>query len=364
MKLKIKINAKTFLTVCLVFCLAFVSCTATRSSFKQVKHESDILKIIYYGTLAGNSHNTQPWKVKIIDDKTIEIYADFSRKLEVVDETSRGLYISLGAFIENCVLSAGALGYHADVKYSSEFSGDHMAASITVKKADHTDFDLADISARATLRTPFKTEPVSKSDLSFLIGSDQESVLFIKADSENGKYISQQNLLAYTQQSRDTRAKEELAGWIRFANSDVKKHRDGLTTAGMGIKGFSALFVRNFFSPEDSKSDSFVEAGIKKAEVQLSNQAGWIVIKQPGSTPTDWMEAGRVYQRVHLKCRSCMIGFHPFNAVLEENNYEREFNKKIRINGTVHLLARIGYVDSYPKPVSVRRTVEDILVSD
>jgi len=214
------------------------------------------------------------------------------------------------------------------------------------------------------LRNPFKTDPISKKDLTYLIDHDNDTILFFEAESEMGKYISQQNLLAYTQQSHDTRAKEELASWIRFANSDVKKYRDGLTTAGMGIKGFSALFVRNFFSPEDSKSDSFVEAGIKKAEDQLSNHAGWIAIKQPGSTPIDWMEAGRVYQRVHLKCRSRMIGFHPFNAVIEENNYERKFIKKINIKGKVHLLARIGYVDSYPEPVSVRRTVNDILIEE
>jgi hypothetical protein len=40
-------------------------------------------------------------------------------------------------------------------------------------------------------------------------------------------------------------AQQELVEWVRLSNEDAKLKRDGLTPAGMEIRGFSGWFVRS-----------------------------------------------------------------------------------------------------------------------
>jgi len=149
-----------------------------------------------------------------------------------------------------------------------------------------------------------------------------------------------------------------LASWIRFSNKDVKEKQDGLTTSGMGIKGIGGFMVRNFFNPEYSKKESFVNQGIDKTKLQVENCGGWIVITQPSENIESWINTGRLYQAMHLKCRKMNIGFHPMNQIIEEIGFENEANTLFGIGERIAFIARIGYIDKYPEPVSVRRPVE------
>lgn len=148
---------------------------------------------------------------------------------------------------------------------------------------------------------------------------------------------------------------------MRFSNSDVEKHRDGLTTSGMGITGLGGFFVRNFYKPEDSMKDSFTKTGIEKTKEQVENCGGWIVITQSEDTPYKWINTGRLYQRMNLLCRDLMIGMHPMNQMIEEENFEKKANEHLSLHGVIQFVARIGYVDSYPPANSVRRPVTDII---
>src|ERR687891_523520 len=45
--------------------------------------------LLRYAILAPSGHNTQPWLFKIVGNNTIEIYADRSRALPLVDPDDR-----------------------------------------------------------------------------------------------------------------------------------------------------------------------------------------------------------------------------------------------------------------------------------
>ncbi|MBN2396353.1 MAG: hypothetical protein JXC36_07825 [Candidatus Atribacteria bacterium] len=82
-----------------------------------------------------------------------------------------------------------------------------------------------------------------------------------------------------------------------------KEKQDGLTTSGIGMKGIGGFIVRNFFKPEDSKKESFVTKGIEKTKLQVENCGGCIVITQELENIEGWINTGRLYQAMHLKCR-------------------------------------------------------------
>jgi len=320
-----------------------------------------IEQIIYYASLAGNSHNTQPWYVEIANDSLLYLKADYSRKLHIVDPDARGFFISLGAFIENLELAAGSLGYKADIEITAQHKNDSNVATIHLSKSQKSGYDLNQIKNRRTLRTPFHSTEISKDHLNKLIGNNDSEVIYFSSSSEEGKYIAEETLAAYTQQAKDDQAKQELASWMRFSNSEVEKYRDGLTTSGMGITGFGGFFVRNFYKPEDSMKDSFIKSGIEKTKEQTENCGGWILIIQNEDSPERWIKTGRLYEKLNLTCRDLMIGFHPMNQMIEEDNFEKNANKHLSLPGVIQFVSRIGYVDEYPPANSVRRSVKEII---
>ena len=138
----------------------------------------------------------------------------------------------------------------------------------------------------------------------------------------------------------------------------MKEKQDGLSTAGMGIKEFGGFVVRNFFSPDDSKKESFVVNGIKKTKLLVENCGGWLVITQKSNNIAAWINTGRLYERLNLKCRKLGLGFHPMSQTIEEQESGTESNNFLGFSGKLMFVARIGYVNDYPTPVSLRRPVE------
>src|SRR5512137_2483946 len=67
--------------------------------------EEMLVHLLKYAILAPSSHNTQPWMFNVSDDKIL-VFADQSRWLSVADPDRREMYISLGAAIENLIISA------------------------------------------------------------------------------------------------------------------------------------------------------------------------------------------------------------------------------------------------------------------
>ena len=346
----------------LIITTMLTSCIATRKNISSSNMPSgQIEQIIYYASLAGSSHNTQPWMVDILSDTLLLIRADFSRKLNVVDPTARGLYISLGAFIENLCIASDYYGYFAKVYLTANSSKDNLVAEISLTKKERVDYKISKLEQRTTLRVPFKKDDISDENIIIITGGNALNYHFFSLDSDMGKFITQKTIEAYTLQANNQDAKDELANWIRFSNKDVKSKQDGLTTSGMGINGFGGFMVSRFFKPDDSKKQTFVDTGVKKTLLQAENCGGWLIITRPNNSPEDFINTGRLYQRANIECRDLMIGFHPMNQMIEEVAYESLVNETMGLNHQIQFVARIGYVDQYPDPVSVRRPISDFV---
>ena len=58
--------------------------------------ETKLITAVEHAVLAPSSHNTQPWQFRLIEDG-LQLFADRSRALPVVDPHDRALVISCGA---------------------------------------------------------------------------------------------------------------------------------------------------------------------------------------------------------------------------------------------------------------------------
>ncbi|MDP4202193.1 MAG: hypothetical protein Q8861_05825 [Bacteroidota bacterium] len=321
----------------------------------------DMHKIIYYATLAGSSHNTQPWKVEVLGDREIRVFADTTRALNVIDPKKRELYISLGAFIENLDLAAGALGYAMEVQVLSRSERTACVAVVALERVRPSGFDLHSLVVRRTLRIPFHAADIREEEVKRILADDRQTSFFAASTAE-GRFIAKQTLSAYRQQSMNRPAQSEFARWVRFSDRDVHLRQDGITTAGMQINGIKGFVVRNFFKPVDAEKKQFVQAGIQKTEKQVGNCGGWLVLTSPDNSVASWIDIGRRYERMNIICTSLHIGFQPMNQIVEEQNFLENVQHEIGKSGKIQFVARIGYMIEIPPPVSPRRPVDSVAV--
>ncbi|MBN2396352.1 MAG: hypothetical protein JXC36_07820 [Candidatus Atribacteria bacterium] len=144
---------------------SFVSCSPYNISNMETidSDKNELYQILYYASLAGSSHNSQPWKLEVYGVDSILVFADVTRNLPVVDPTSRELYISIGAFIENLNSAASCYGYKTDIKINTLPVGSSSpVASIALSKFEEKKEDpiLNEIKLRTTLRPPFDTTSI------------------------------------------------------------------------------------------------------------------------------------------------------------------------------------------------------------
>jgi len=94
-------------------------CNAAAAAVRSVpQHAPETHDLVRYATLAANSHNTQPWRFRA-RLHGIDIEADRTRRLAVVDPDDHHLFASLGCAAENLLIAAGASDKHDAVRFES-----------------------------------------------------------------------------------------------------------------------------------------------------------------------------------------------------------------------------------------------------
>jgi hypothetical protein len=324
----------------------------------------DEKEILFLASLAPSGHNTQPWFIKYIEPYHWIIGNDKSKWLPAVDPTQRETILSIGTFIQNLEYAAGYFGYTCHWNLLAKSNQDEQVVEVNLNKIESRNpFDIAKIKNRRTVRSNFLSDELKKEDLAYLINSDSDFIHYLPTSGKESKFIDQQTIIANQLQSDRNPAQQELSDWIRFSSKDAEKYRDGLTTAGMEIEGFSGWVVRNFYNKENVMQKDFREKGIDNVKKEVSESAGWILISSKDNSVATLLETGKRMQRLFLKVREKNIAIHPMTQILEEPSTNEILNKSIGIGENIQFILRVGYLKDYPQPVSLRRPVEWFLRS-
>jgi hypothetical protein len=321
--------------------------------------KADEKEILFLASLAPSGHNTQPWFVQYLEPYHWIIGNDKSKWLPAVDPTQRETILSIGAFIQNLDYAAGDFGYVCDWNLFATTNQDEQVMEVKlIRETSKNAFDIAKIKSRRTVRSNFLSDVLKPEDLDYLVTSEPEFIHYLPATSKESQFINEQTIEANRLQSDRDPAQQELADWIRFSSQDAKKYRDGLTTAGMEITGFSGWVVRNFYGKDDVMKQDFRERGIDQIKKEVSASAGWILITSKDNTVATLLETGRRMQRLFLNVRERNIAIHPMTQILEEASTKQTLHQSIGMNETIQFILRTGYVKDYPPPVSLRRPVD------
>jgi hypothetical protein len=330
------------------------------------------IDILYLASLAPSGHNTQPWTVRIVEPQHWIIGSARQRWLPAVDPQNRELLLSLGAFLENLIIAAEAHGFTVDIGMIAKSPSDKEIVDIRLKKGQVQEFPLEMITMRRTVRNGFSDREISDDDLKYITLHNKRPYLvevmmphgfYFPNNSPEGKYLQEGTIEANRKQAFRDPAQEELANWIRWSHKDAEEYRNGLTPDSMEIGGIAGFYVRNFYDRTSVLSKSFRETTVDTVTKQVKACGGWLVVTSQDSRIETLLEYGRVFEGMLLRIRERMIAIHPMTQMLEETPARDHIAKELGLAGEIQWILRIGYLRSYPNPVSLRMPLSQFIIT-
>lgn len=311
-------------------------------------------ELVRYATLAPSSHNTQCWKFAI-EDKTITILPDMSRRTPAVDPDDHHLFVSLGCAAENLVQAALAHGLAAEARFDA--ASDAVRVSLAPTRAQATPLFKAIAQRQCTLGD-YDSQPLSTEELHLLEragNSDSARVLLLterKSMEQVLEYVVQGN----TAQLNDPAFVAELKAWIRFNGRDAARTRDGLYSASSGspsIPSWLGDLAFGLLVSPTSEADKYAR--------HIRSSAGIAIFAGMVADKAHWVDVGRCYERFALQATALGIRNAHLNQPVEVTSLRPQFAAAIGLTGQrPDLVVRFGRGPTLPS--SLRRPVQAVLV--
>ena len=321
---------------------------------------SELFKsLLQFAILAPSEHNSQPWLFRI-DRDSIELFADRTRALPVVDPHDRALTMACGAALDHLVLAARNDGWNAVVELCPDAADDDLLARVTLNDAYSPSPDekamFAAISKRRTTRTNFQRktlpEDVRRQCLEF---AKQFGVELTLITSHSGRSeIARLVTNADRAQLADPRFRRELASWI---HSRRVATGDGMARPELGVPDVlspvGTLVIRSFdlgngHAPRDAE------------EICLGSPT-LAIFSSPGDSVIHWLATGRALSRVLLSLTAAGVSASFLNPPVEVRELRPRLRGLAHCRGVPQLLMRFGY--GPPVKATMRRPIDEVLIA-
>jgi hypothetical protein len=328
------------------------------AAFPQGDSRARLRFLVAYAVLAPSGHNTQPWQFRLLPGPVLELHADRSRSLPVVDPDDRALTIACGAALANLRIAAEALGEDVVVEILPDPAAPALLARIVARGARPPAVTgarlLRAMTARRTSRFAYAPEPVPAllRDEALAAAARAGDARLHWLDTVEARHavallVSEGDRI----QMADAAFRHELAAWMRSRHGTS---RDGMSGAAFGMPDLlsfaAALVVRTFD----------VGAGQAAHDLALAEGSPALaVLATPGDTPRDWLAAGETLQRVLLAVTAGGFTASFLNQPIEVASLRPKLAAAAGVAGVPQILIRIG---RGPKPVpAVRRPLREVL---
>lgn len=315
--------------------------------------------LVNYAVLAPSGHNTQPWLFRI-GDHGLDLIADRTRALPVVDPHDRALTISCGAALETLVVAARRFGYLLAVEVFPRADPDLLATVKLVAGAKPGENDLAlfeAISRRRSTRTKYDNRvlPAQLRQVCRELADAHGIELTIVEEKSHRTDIAELVAEGDCAQFGDPAFRRELAAWVHSRRAVT---RDGMSGESFGmpdvLSSVGALVIRTF------DIGNGVAAGDRDKIVDGSPLLA--VFSSTGDEPRDWLATGRSLAAVLLTLTASGATAAFLNQPVEVPELRPRLKAAAETDGIPQLLMRFGYGKKLEP--SVRRPTDDVLIED
>ena len=311
-----------------------------------------------YAILAPSSHNSQPWVFRIGDDY-LEMFADRSRRLPVVDPDDRELVISCGAALFMLRLALRNFGIGAHTEILPDPSKPDLLARVRVhgtaepSELDHALF--AAIRMRHTDRSAYETRGVPPELLHALARAvESEGAWLVALDTPTIRgHVADLVGLSDRVQMADAGFRHELARWLR---TNATRRHDGMPGYAHGKTGFASitgpLVIRRFD----------VGGGQAARDEELvRGSPALAVLGSAGEHPRAWLACGQALAHLLLRAQVEGVAASFLNQPIEVTRVRPLLEMVVGHVGHAQLLLRFGYSTHSELRPTPRRPLEDVI---
>lgn len=308
-------------------------------------------------TLAPSVHNTQPWQLRLIEN-TLELRADRSRQLAVLDPTLRQLLVSCGCALFNARVMLAAAGYPAAVRRLPEPADPDLLATLTIDPIgdppDPSGIGTLNtvIETRQTNRRQFSAEAVPAQVITELVAAAEaeQSGLFVIAEQEHRIATAVLSQRADAEQNANPAYRAELRAWT----SDDPARRDGVPASAVPHVDAGSgddIPIRDF----DSRGTGWLPT-----ETRSSLWQCLLLLTTFDDSPAGWLRGGEALERIWLVATRHGFAVSPLTQVIEVPHTRQQLRVELNLPGHPVVLLRVGRA-----PVTAsshRRRLADVLV--
>ncbi len=317
--------------------------------------EDRMVFCLRYAVLAPSAHNSQPWFFAVRPD-SVDLYADRTRALPVVDPQDRELTISCGAALGTLEVAMTRFGLRHDTRVLPEATiVDHLArVRVTSTGAPLPDEALFEaIVRRHTNRKAYHEDPVAREIALALETEALEGGVWFALVHDLDTRLAIADLVEEgdREQMGDPSFRRELASWMHPNRSRARDGMPGYAHAmGDALSSIAPLVVRTFDIGEQ-------QAATDRNLALKSPLLG--VIGTEDDSPRAWVLAGRALARVLLRATAVGLSASFLNQSIEVPDLRKRLATSIGRSGLPQLLVRMGVAEAArPTP---RRSLDEVL---
>ena len=302
---------------------------------------------------APSVHNTQPWRFSSYEDG-LDLWADETRRLPVLDPYGRQLHLSCGGALLHARVAARARGLDADAQLLPTPDDPTHLARLRLTPGSSpsaAEQSLAEaILRRHTYREAFDVSPVPTQLLEQLrLAAEQQGArLHSLTDPDDVLELAVLLSRADSVEEADPAYRAELATWIHDGPAE-----DGIPREGLPVdpERGSSLRLRDF---------ELSGPGPGGGEPPVAEHPTVVVILTDDDTPLSWLQAGQALGAVLLRAAEEGVLAQPLAQVTDTLEYRLRLRHALGVLGTPQLALRMGYATT-ASASTPRRSIADVL---
>jgi len=303
---------------------------------------------------APSVHNTQPWRFSSYEDG-LDLWADETRRLPVLDPYGRQLHLSCGGALLHARVAARARGLDADAQLLPTPNDPTHLARLRLRwgpSPTAAELSLAGaILRRHTYRDAFDVSPVPTALLEQLrlVAEQEGGRLHVLTNPDDVLELAVLLSKADFLEEADPAYREELATWVHDGPAE-----DGIPRAALpeDPERGSSLRLRDFELSGPAASGD---------EPPAAEHPAVVVVLTDDDTPLSWLQAGQAVGIILLRAAQEGVLAQPLAQVTDTVAFRLRLRHALGVLGTPQLALRMGYAIAGAS--TPRRGVDDVLTS-
>jgi hypothetical protein len=352
--------------------VGLLSSDESKEAWREVGSERGLRAIVAAGVLAANPHDSQPWRFRLGESR-IDLHLDPARALGPVDPFLRQMHLGIGCALENLVVGAAMAGLAASIDLFPDSNDATLAARLSLSRtAAPASPHAGAIARRHTNRGPYDpTRPVTAqvgAALGAQVREASTSLELFDATSARGRAFAGAIVESTEALIEDDVFMRATDAWFRWTPREVVEHRDGPALDCAGLSPLKRVAAQLGPRPSEASFRSSWLDSTREVHLATAPTFGVIAVRDP-SRAAQLVEAGRLYQRIHLEATLRGIAMQPLDQRLELVDRARQRGLAAPGATSVDLAPR-GFVPIMmfragtplrAAPPSARRSLDEVL---